>query len=77
MTLGNTETVPLDLDVRATRYFGGVHVTVAEVASELSVADTFVGAPLDGDPPELYEHGPGWRMDEVATEWHLHHGVLD
>ncbi len=27
-TLGNTETEPVDLDVRATRYFGGVHVTV-------------------------------------------------
>jgi hypothetical protein len=26
--LGNTETEPVDLDVRATRYFGGVHVTV-------------------------------------------------
>lgn len=26
--LGNTTTEPVDLDVRATRYFGGVHVTV-------------------------------------------------
>ncbi|HEX8953980.1 MAG TPA: hypothetical protein VF945_19125 [Polyangia bacterium] len=26
--LGNTMTEPVDLDVRATRYFGGVHVTV-------------------------------------------------
>jgi hypothetical protein len=26
--LGNTETEPVDLDVRATRYFGGVHVSV-------------------------------------------------
>ncbi len=26
--LGNTETEPVDLDVRATRYFGGIHVTV-------------------------------------------------
>ena len=26
--LGNTETDPVELDVRATRYFGGVHVTV-------------------------------------------------
>ncbi len=26
--LGNTNTEPVDLDVRATRYFGGVHVTV-------------------------------------------------
>ena len=26
--LGNTMTEPVDLDIRATRYFGGVHVTV-------------------------------------------------
>ena len=26
--LGNTTTEPVDLDVRATRYFGGIHVTV-------------------------------------------------
>jgi hypothetical protein len=26
--LGNTMTEPVDLDVRATRYYGGVHVTV-------------------------------------------------
>jgi predicted small lipoprotein YifL len=26
--LGNTNTEPVDLDVRATRYFGGIHVTV-------------------------------------------------
>ena len=26
--LGNTETEPVELDVRATRYFGGVHITV-------------------------------------------------
>ncbi|HWE28309.1 MAG TPA: hypothetical protein VHB97_09925 [Polyangia bacterium] len=26
--LGNTTTEPVDLDVRATRYFGGVHITV-------------------------------------------------
>ncbi|MGZ3441925.1 MAG: hypothetical protein ACXVDD_20535 [Polyangia bacterium] len=26
--LGNTTTEPVDLDVRATRYFGGIHITV-------------------------------------------------
>jgi hypothetical protein len=26
--LGNTTTEPIDLDVRATRYFGGIHITV-------------------------------------------------
>ena len=55
--LGNTMTEPVDLDIRATRYFGGVHVTVDgapqgkcwSIPGVIDVSDCSLYVETDGD----------------------------